>query len=71
LNEAHVNRIKHGLVLTGVGDPGNLLKKSRRGNAEIDRAVIVCHSASGEIIDFSFGYDEFAHQDLICLWVVL
>lgn len=63
LNEAHVNRIKHGLVLTGVGDPGNFTyKKSRRGNAEIDRAVIHVLKHSGlehEIIDFfPFGYDE-------------
>ena len=32
--------IKHGLVLTCIGDRGNFTyKKSRRGNAEIDLAV--------------------------------
>jgi len=41
LNEKKLSRIKHGLVATCVGDPGNLTyKKSRQGDAEIDRAVI-------------------------------
>jgi len=62
-NEAHVSRIKHGLVLAGVGDPGrSTYKRSRRGDAEIDRAVIhVLRYAEGdhEIQDFSpYGYDE-------------
>ena len=39
-NEPHVNAIHHGLVLTCVGDRGHITyKKSRRGNAEIDRAM--------------------------------
>lgn len=63
LNEASVNRIKHGLVLTGVGDSGRLTyKKSRRGDTEIDRAVIHLLKHSGNdyrIIDFDpYGYDE-------------
>jgi aminopeptidase-like protein len=63
LNEARTSRIKHGLVLTCVGDPGKFTyKKSRRGNAEIDRAVHhVLKSASDpfEIREFSpYGYDE-------------
>jgi len=63
LNEAHVSRIKHGLVVAGVGDPGrSTYKKSRRGDAEIDRAVmhVLQHSGSDyEIMDFSpYGYDE-------------
>ena len=34
------SRIKHGLVLSCVGDPGRFnYKRSRRGNAEIDRVV--------------------------------
>ena len=63
LNEAQVSKIKHGLVLTCVGDSGNFTyKKSRRGDAEIDQiaAHVLNHSASGhEIIDFiPYGYDE-------------
>lgn len=62
-NEEHLNRIKHGLVLTCVGDPGGVTyKRSRRGNAVIDRAVehVLRHSASGHrVIDFfPYGYDE-------------
>jgi aminopeptidase-like protein len=63
LNEAQVHRIKHGLVVTCVGDPGKVTyKKSRRGDAEIDRAAIHALKHSGkeyEIIDFfPYGYDE-------------
>lgn len=63
LNEAQVSRIEHGLVLTCMGDPGkSTYKKSRRGDAEIDRAVIHVLKHSGkdyEITDFSpYGYDE-------------
>jgi aminopeptidase-like protein len=62
-NEQVVSRIKHGLVLTGVGDAANITyKKSRQGNAEIDRAMAHVLRQSGEtytIIDFSpYGYDE-------------
>ncbi|MEQ1848198.1 MAG: DUF4910 domain-containing protein, partial [Nitrospira sp.] len=62
-NEQTVSRIKHGLVLTGVGDAGNITyKKSRQGNAEIDRAMAHVLRHSGEahtIIDFfPYGYDE-------------
>ncbi|HXG22425.1 MAG TPA: DUF4910 domain-containing protein [Methylomirabilota bacterium] len=63
LNESQVARIKHGLVLANVGDAGrSTYKKSRRGDAEIDRAVIHVLQHSGEdyeVIDFSpYGYDE-------------
>ncbi len=63
LNETHVDKIKHGLVLTCLGDPGKShYKKSRRGNAEIDLAVIHVLQRSGqdyEVQDFSpYGYDE-------------
>ena len=62
-NEETVSRIRHGLVLTGVGDAGNVTyKKSRQGNTEIDRAMMHILKHSGEthaIIDFSpYGYDE-------------
>src|SRR5262245_56475121 len=39
-NEARVGRIRHGLVLTCVGDAGPpTYKQSRRGHADVDRAV--------------------------------
>ncbi len=63
LNEERAHAIKHGLVLTCVGDRGGLsYKKSRRGNGEIDRAAIHVLKHSGqphEILEFSpYGYDE-------------
>ena len=63
LNEDKVHNIKHGLVLTGVGDAGKFTyKKSRRGNADIDRAVIHVLKSSNQahqVIDFfPYGYDE-------------
>jgi aminopeptidase-like protein len=62
-NEETANRIKHGLVVTCVGDPGkSTYKKSRRGNAEIDRVVTYVLEKSGQpyaIVEFSpYGYDE-------------
>ncbi len=62
-NEQIVPRIRHGLVITGVGDAGNVTyKKSRQGDAEIDRAMTHVLRHSGEahsIIDFfPYGYDE-------------
>jgi aminopeptidase-like protein len=63
LNEAQVFRVKHGIVLTCVGDPGKFTyKKSRRGDAAIDRAVHQALKSTGhpfEIREFSpYGYDE-------------
>jgi aminopeptidase-like protein len=62
-NEDRVGRIRHGLVLACVGDPGRLTyKRSRRGDTEIDRAVAHVLASSGrphELQDFSpYGYDE-------------
>jgi aminopeptidase-like protein len=62
-NRATVSRIKHGLVLTGVGDAGSpTYKRSRRGNAVIDRAFMHVLTESGgdyQVVDFSpYGYDE-------------
>ena len=62
-NEGKVKRIKHGLVVSMVGDGGGpTYKKSRRGSAEIDRATIHALQHSGlspTILDFSpYGYDE-------------
>jgi aminopeptidase-like protein len=63
LNENKIHRIKHGLVVSGVGDSGRITyKKSRRGDAEIDKAVI--HVLSSKIQDYKveefspYGYDE-------------
>src|SRR4029077_19698818 len=63
LNENATYKIKHGLVVANVGDSGKMnYKKSRRGDAEIDRAVAHALKDSGspyEITDFSpYGYDE-------------
>ncbi|HAX78032.1 MAG TPA: peptidase M28 [Cyanobacteria bacterium UBA11372] len=63
LNEAQVAKIKHGLVLTCLGDSGKFTyKKSRRGDAEIDKIVayILKNLAQEyEIVEFSpYGYDE-------------
>ena len=62
-NEHRVGAIAHGLVLAGVGDAGPLTyKRSRRGDAEIDRAVacVLRHDGRPHAInDFSvYGYDE-------------
>jgi aminopeptidase-like protein len=62
-NEANIGRIKHGLVLACLGDPGKLTyKKSRNANAEIDKAAIHVLQNSGRafsVLDFSpYGYDE-------------
>jgi aminopeptidase-like protein len=62
-NQENTHRIRHGLVLTCIGDAGGFrYKKSRRGNAEIDRAVaeVFRHiGESSELLEFSpYGYDE-------------
>jgi aminopeptidase-like protein len=63
LNERRARLIVHGLVVACVGDSGRLTyKRSRRGNAEIDRAVahVLAHSGEDhEVRDFTpYGYDE-------------
>jgi aminopeptidase-like protein len=62
-NEDKTWRIKHGLVVSMVGDGGGpTYKKSRRGDATIDRAMghVLRHSGLAPTIeDFSpYGYDE-------------
>jgi len=62
-NRDTVGRIRHGLVLTGIGDASGFhYKKSRRGDAEIDRAaahVLRHQDKSSQILEFSpYGYDE-------------
>ncbi len=63
LNEKSVGRIRHGLVLSCLGDSGKITyKRSRRHHSEIDRAVALVLQQSGAdhaILDFSpYGYDE-------------
>ena len=63
LNEQRVSRITHGLVLACLGDAGKIsYKRSRRHDAEIDRAVVNVLRNSGKeyaLFDFSpYGYDE-------------
>lgn len=62
-NEDRVGRVRHGLVVSGVGDGGApTYKKSRRGDAAIDRAMahVLRHAApSATVLDFfPYGYDE-------------
>jgi aminopeptidase-like protein len=63
LNEHRVSSIKHGFVVAGVGDKGNFTyKKSRRGDAEIDKVfdyvIGGCNDGSRVIGFFPYGYDE-------------
>lgn len=62
LNEARLSAIKAGLVAVNLGDPGIMhYKKSRRGDALIDRAAAHVLKARGDhrVEDFSpYGYDE-------------
>jgi aminopeptidase-like protein len=63
LNEDRIGNIKHGLVLTCLGDSGPLTyKKSRRGDAEVDSVCQYVLRQSGrnyKVVEFSpYGYDE-------------
>jgi aminopeptidase-like protein len=62
-NEPILPCIKHGLVLSCLGDPGQFTyKRSRRGDAVIDRAAEHLLRTCGrkfEVLDFTpYGYDE-------------
>jgi aminopeptidase-like protein len=62
-HEEAASRIKHGLVLAGVGDRGAATyKQTRRGDAEIDRAMahlLDAGSRADAVRPFSpWGYDE-------------
>ncbi len=62
-NESNVHRIKHGLVITGLGDAGPLVyKQTRRADAPIDRvaAHVLRHwPTPSRVIGFDpYGYDE-------------
>ncbi|MBV9275223.1 MAG: DUF4910 domain-containing protein [Verrucomicrobia bacterium] len=63
LNESILPRIKHGLVLSCLGDSGKFTyKRSRYGDAEVDRVVEQVLRQSDrdrQILDFMpYGYDE-------------
>jgi len=62
-NRETTGRIRHGLVLTSIGDRGPFhYKKSRQDSAEVDRAAahVLKHTApAATILPFSpYGYDE-------------
>jgi len=61
-NEERLSRIDHGLVVSCVGDGGGpVYKRSRRGDATIDRAMeaVRCDGRKVTMLNFSpFGYDE-------------
>lgn len=62
-NEARLARVRHGLVLGLLGDPGPwTYKRSRRGDTEIDAVaehVVRALDPASRIIDFEpYGYDE-------------
>jgi aminopeptidase-like protein len=62
LNEAAAARVRHGLVLSCLGDSGHpTYKRSRRGNALVDRAAghVLRMAGAHAIRDFiPYGYDE-------------
>lgn len=61
-NEERVGLIDHGLVVSCVGDAGPpAYKRSRRGDAFIDRAMahVLKQEAGSRVLEFSpYGYDE-------------
>jgi aminopeptidase-like protein len=61
-NEDKVKKIKHGLVLTLLGDSTPFhYKKSRQGDVEIDKIMeyLLKNEKGSKILDFSpYGYDE-------------
>jgi aminopeptidase-like protein len=62
LHEQQAARIRHGLVLSCLGDPGPVTyKRSRRGEADVDRAAahVLRNGGDRALSDFiPYGYDE-------------
>lgn len=62
-NADAVARIRHGMVIAGVGDPGGFTwKRSRRGDTDVDRTVahvLATGDVEHQVVDFTpYGYDE-------------
>ena len=62
-NRERLDTFRHGLIAANLGDGGAFhYKKSRRGDREIDRAVVAALAGLGEDLVaedfFPFGYDE-------------
>lgn len=63
-HEDEAERVRHGLVAAGLGDPAGRLnyKRTRRGNTVTDRAALRVLEDAGEPFDVQdfvpFGYDE-------------
>ena len=59
-NEPRLSRVRHGLVLALLGDPGALTyKRSRRDTSEIDEIAAYVLAGEGTTVPFSpYGYDE-------------
>jgi aminopeptidase-like protein len=62
LHEAEAARIRHGLVLSCLGDPGpSTYKRSRRGDTLVDRAAahVLAQGGAHTLNDFvPYGYDD-------------
>jgi hypothetical protein len=62
LHEDKIKRIKNGLILSCVGDPGGRRTSAAAGDAIVDRAVekiLRDEEANPNIVDFwLYGYDE-------------
>jgi aminopeptidase-like protein len=66
-NAEAASRVRHGLVLTGLGGPGPLVyKRTRSSDRAIDRAgVHVVTQHGGDVRDYSpYGYDERQYNSL-------
>lgn len=61
-NQEVASRVRHGLVLSNLGDGGGFTyKRSRRGDTVVDRAAehVLGSRAGSTVVDFSpYGYDE-------------
>jgi aminopeptidase-like protein len=61
-NREGAGRVRHGLVLSCLGDPGpSTYKRSRRGDALVDRAAahVLATAGAHALLDFvPYGYDE-------------
>ena len=67
LHQDRLDRIRHGIVLAGLGGRGPLVyKRTRRGDRDVDRAAShVVRRSGGEVRDYSpYGYDERQYNSL-------